>query len=94
MNSPFLTLISGLRRLTSRFRSPPVTQRAKSKIHYIVSPDDVTSNRDNDSARFEYQEEGIPATDLEIDPEIAGISDGEVLEMYDRCLKNELAGTI
>jgi hypothetical protein len=61
----------------------------KSKIHYIASPNDVTITRDGDCARIEYKEEGIPATHLEVGPEIAGMSDGEILEAYNECLRND-----
>ena len=57
MDSPFLTLISSLRRFTSQFRSPPVTPSTNSKIHYIASPNDVTITRDGDCARIEYTAE-------------------------------------
>jgi hypothetical protein len=89
MDSPFLTLLSGLRRFTSRFQSPPVTLSMNSKIHYIASPNDVTITRNGDFARIEYKEEGIAATHLEIGPEIAGMSNGEILEAYNECLRND-----
>ena len=88
MDSPFLTLISGLRRFTSGFRSP-LTRSTNGKIHYIASPNDVTITRDGNCARIEYKDEGIPATHLEIGPEIAGMSNGEILEAYNECLRND-----
>jgi hypothetical protein len=89
MDSPFLTLISGLRRFTSRFRNPPITRNIHSKVQYIASPHDVTITRDGDGARIEYKEEGIPATHLEIGPEITGMSEGEILEAYNESLRND-----
>ena len=88
MDSPFLTLISGLRRFTSGFRSP-LTRSTNGKIHYIASPNDVTITRDGNCARIEYKDEGIPATHLEIGPEIADMSNGEILEAHNECLRND-----
>jgi hypothetical protein len=79
----------GLRRFTSRFQSAPVTRRMNSKLHYIAGPNDVTVTRDGDWARIEYKEEGIPASHLEIGPEIAGMSHGEILEAYNEFLRND-----
>jgi hypothetical protein len=89
MNSPFLTLMSGLRRFTSRLQSRPVTRSMNSKIHYIASRNDVTITRDGDCARIEYKEEAIPVSRLEIGPEIAGMSNGEILEAYNESLRND-----
>jgi hypothetical protein len=73
MDSPFLTLISGLRRSTSRSQSPPAIRSMH--IHYIATPNDVTIRRDSECARIKYKEEDIPEkTHLEIGPEIAGMS--------------------
>jgi hypothetical protein len=60
-----------------------------SKIHYIASTNDVTITRDGDCARIEYKEEGIPVTHLEIGPEIAGMSNGEILEADNERLGND-----
>jgi hypothetical protein len=81
MDSPFLTSMLGLRRFTSRVRSPPVTRSMNIKKHYIASPNDVTITRDGGWARIEYKEDGIPVTHLEIGPEIADMSNGEILEL-------------
>jgi hypothetical protein len=89
MESPFLTLISGLRRFTSRFQGCPVTRSMNNKVHYIASPNEVTITRDGDCARIEYKEEGIPVTHLQIGPEIAGMSNGEILEAYNECLRKD-----
>jgi hypothetical protein len=89
MDSPFLTLISGLRRFTSRLQSPPVTRNMDSKLRYTASLNDVTITRNGDCARIEYKEVGIPATRLEIGPEIADMSNEDILEAYNECLKNE-----
>ena len=59
------------------------------KVHYIVSPNEVTIARIGDYARIEYKEEGIAVTHLQIGPEIADMSDGEILEAYNECLRND-----
>src|ERR1700676_1243447 len=89
MESPFLTLISGLRRFTSRFQRCSLTRRMNRKVHYIASPNEVTITRVGDCARIEYKEEGIAVTHLQIGPEIAGMSNGEILEAYNECLRND-----
>jgi hypothetical protein len=89
MDFPFLTLISGLRRFTSWFESPPVTRSMNSKINYIASLSDVTVTRDGDCARIKYKDRGIPVAHLEIGPEISGMSDEKILEAYNECLRNE-----
>jgi hypothetical protein len=89
MDSPLLTLISGLRRFTSRFQSLPVTRSMHSRTHYTATQNDVTITREGDCARIEYKEEDIPATHLEIGPEITGMSNEEILEAYNECLRND-----
>jgi hypothetical protein len=59
------------------------------KVRYIASPNEVTITRVGDYARIEYKEEDIEVTHLQIGPEIAGMSYGEILEAYNECLKNE-----
>ena len=49
------------------------------KVRYIASADEVTITRDGNFARIEYKEEGIPETRLQIDPEIAEMSDRGLL---------------
>jgi hypothetical protein len=89
MASPFLALLSGLRRFTSRLQSPPVTRSMDSKLRFTAFPNEVTITRDGDCARIEYKEEGIPATRLEIGPEIAGMSNEDILKAYNECLRND-----
>ena len=89
MESPFRTLKSGLRRLASwfpGFLSPRSTNR---KVRYIASLDEVTIAREGDCAWIEYKEEGIPATHLEIGPEIAEMSDREIIELHNGYLRND-----
>jgi hypothetical protein len=87
MNSPLLALISSLRRFASRFQSPPVIRSKKSKIHYIAFPNEVTITRNGGRARIEYKDEGVPVRHLEIGPEIAGMSNGEILEAFNESLR-------
>ena len=62
-------LVSGLRRLISRYQVHVVPRRMNRKVRYIASADEVTITRDGNFARIEYKEEGIPETRLQIDPE-------------------------
>jgi hypothetical protein len=57
-------------------------------IHYIATLNDVTISRDGECARIKYKEEDIPETHLEIGPEIADMSNEEILEAYNECLRN------
>jgi hypothetical protein len=59
------------------------------KMHYIARPNEVTITRDGDCARIEYREEYIPVTHLEIGPEIAGMSNENILEAYNEYLRND-----
>ena len=89
MESPFLTLISALRRLTSRFQGFLVPRSMNHKVRYITSLDEVTVTRDGDCARIEYKEKGIAVTHLQIGPKIAAMSDREVIELHNACLKDD-----
>jgi hypothetical protein len=57
------------------------------KERYIASLEEVTITRDGDYACIAYKEEGIAGTRLQIGPEIAGISDSEILELHNECLR-------
>ena len=59
----------------------------KRKERYIASLDEVTITRDGDYAWIAYKEEGIRATRLQIGPEIAEMSDKEILELRNDCLR-------
>jgi len=59
----------------------------KRKERYIASLDEVTITRDGDYAWIAYKEEGIGATRLQIGPEIAEMSDREILELHNECLR-------
>jgi hypothetical protein len=59
----------------------------KRRERYIASLDEVTITRDGDYAWIAYKEEGIGATRLQIGPEIAEMSDREILELHNECLR-------
>ena len=61
----------------------------KPKERYIARLEEVTITREGDYAVIEYKEEGIPSTHLQIGPEIAGMSDGEIVDLYNECLRAE-----
>jgi hypothetical protein len=61
----------------------------KRKERYIASLDEVTIARDGDYAWIAYKEQGIRSTRLQIGPEIAGMNDLEILELYNECLRAE-----
>jgi hypothetical protein len=48
---------------------------------------EVKITREGDYAFIEYKEEGIPTTRLQIGPEIAGMSDEEIVELHNECLR-------
>jgi hypothetical protein len=54
----------------------------KRKERYVARLDEVTIIREGEYAFIEYKEEGIPRTGLQIGPEIAGMSDGEIVELH------------
>ena len=64
----------------------PGTRR---KVRYIAVLDEVTVTRDGDCARIEYKEAGIAATSLEIGPEIAEMSDSDIVEVHNESLRND-----
>jgi hypothetical protein len=63
------------------------------KVRYIALLNEVTIARNGDCARIEYKEEGISVTQLHIGPEIAEMSDGEILELHNKGLRNDAKQT-
>jgi hypothetical protein len=61
----------------------------KRKERYIVRLDEVTITREGDSAIIEYQEEDVPATHLKIGPEIAEMTDEEIVELFNDTLRGQ-----
>jgi hypothetical protein len=88
MKSTFQTLVSGFRKMIRCFPGPPAAERSNRKQPYIASFDEVTVGRDADCARIEYKEAGIPVTHLPIGPGIAKMSDREIIEFHNECLRN------
>ena len=64
-------------------------RRMNGKVRYIACLEEVTVTRDHDFARIEYKERDIAATLLQIGPEIREMSDGEIVELHNECLRNE-----
>jgi hypothetical protein len=61
----------------------------KRKVRYIALLNEVTITRNGDCARIEYKEEGIAVTQLQIGPEIAEMSDSEIIELHNECLRDD-----
>ncbi|MBW0000575.1 MAG: hypothetical protein JO015_15870 [Verrucomicrobia bacterium] len=59
----------------------------KRKERYIARLDEVRITREGEYAFIEYQEEGVPSTRLQIGPEITGMSDAEIIDLYNDCLR-------
>lgn len=62
-------------------------QPMKPKERYIARLDEVTITREVDSAVIRYKEAGILTTHLKIGPEIAGMSDEAILELFNDTLR-------
>jgi hypothetical protein len=59
----------------------------KRKQRYIVRLDEVFLTRGSEFADIEYKEPGVPATRLQIGPEISGMSDEDILELFNETLR-------
>lgn len=59
----------------------------KNKKRYIARLDEVTISRDNDVAIISYLEKGVPGTNLEIGPKILQMSNQEILDLHNECLR-------
>lgn len=59
----------------------------KRKERYIARMDEVAITREGDYAVINYKEEGMPGTHLKIGPELAEMSDEQVLELFNDCLR-------
>jgi hypothetical protein len=62
---------------------------AMPKVRYIAALGEVTVTRDGDCARIEHKEAGIALTNLEIGPEIAQMSDSDIVEVHNESLRND-----
>jgi hypothetical protein len=54
---------------------------------YIARVDEVRITREGDYAFIEYKEESVRSTRLQIGPEITGMSDAEIVELYNEGLR-------
>jgi hypothetical protein len=59
----------------------------KNKKRYIARIDEVRINRDKEVAIISYVEKGVPGTHLQIGPEIQQMSDEEILNLHNECLR-------
>jgi hypothetical protein len=60
-----------------------------SKACYIARLEEVIVTRDGHFARIEYRERDVAVTLLQIGSEIRGMSDREIVEVHNECLRND-----
>lgn len=75
--------------LTSWLEALLVSRSMKRKKRYIVCRDEVTITREGDYAVIRYKEEGVPTTHLQIGPKLAQMSDEEIVELHNECLRSQ-----
>ena len=61
----------------------------KRNKRYIARLDEVVITRRGDTAEISYVKEGVPTTNFRIGPELAGMSDAEVLARFNESLTAE-----
>ena len=61
----------------------------KRKQRYIVRLDEVIIRREGESAVIDYQEDGVPGTHFKIGPELASMSNEQVVELFNDILRTE-----
>jgi hypothetical protein len=61
------------------------------RVRYIARLEEVIVTREGDGARIEYKEGDIAATLLQIGPEIREMSDQEIVELHNECLRGEVS---
>jgi hypothetical protein len=66
---------------------PFAGQPMKRKERYIARLDEVRITREGDSAVIQYKEAGVPTTHLKIGPDIAGMNDETILELFNDTLR-------
>jgi hypothetical protein len=89
MKSTFRAIRSGLTRSKWWFQRSLTLPTAKPKVHYLATLDEVTVIREGDWARIEYKEAGIAVTNLEIGPQIAEMSDRDIVDIHNQGLRND-----
>src|ERR1700733_11877188 len=62
-------------------------KQMKRKERYVARLDEVTIKREGDTAVIDYKEKGVPGTHLRIGPQIAGMSDEEILQRFNDSLR-------
>jgi hypothetical protein len=61
----------------------------KLRERYIARPDEVKVTRDGESALIEYIEQGIPGTHLTVGARIHQMTDEEIVELHNECLREQ-----
>lgn len=61
----------------------------KQKKRYIARLDEVVISREGDAAIIAYKEQGVGTTHLTIGPEVAGMTDQEILDLHNECLREQ-----
>ena len=59
----------------------------KRKERYIVRADEVTLTREGDYAVIQYKEADLPTTHLKLGPQVAQMSDAEIVECFNNTLR-------
>ena len=59
----------------------------KHKERYIARLDEVAVVRNGDFADIQYKEAGITGTHLQIGPQINNMTDEEIVELHNECLR-------
>ncbi|MGH8227261.1 MAG: hypothetical protein ACREU3_05035, partial [Steroidobacteraceae bacterium] len=54
----------------------------------VASPDEVRVTREGEAAHIEFADESIASTRLTPGPKIARMSDAEILECYNDCVRS------
>jgi hypothetical protein len=57
------------------------------KEQYIVCLDEVIITREGDAAHIQYKEPDVPSTHLQIGPAMSGMSDEEIVELFNDTLR-------
>ncbi len=57
------------------------------KEQYIVRLDEVIITREGDAAHIQYKEPDVPSTHLQIGPALSGMSDEEIVELFNDTLR-------
>ena len=57
------------------------------KEQYIVRLDEVIITREGDAAHIQYKEPDVPSTHLQIGPAMSGMSDEEIVELFNDTLR-------